>query len=176
MPRSWTSGTQILIRYLQLGHEQVGSAVPVTVVEDDGDRLVTFLRCGTPCKWSNVDFDSGRHHGPHDHIWDSTNRLEIVRTGDSHAVSVMWEASGPFRCWYVDLQEPVQRLADGILTRDLRLDIVVARDLTWRWKDQDHFERIQDLGWISPAEALSIQNEADRVVRRIEEGDEESSG
>ena len=45
---------------------------------------------------------------------------------------------GPFICWYVDLQEPFRRDADGIVTCDQSLDIVIGRDRRWRWKDEDH--------------------------------------
>jgi predicted RNA-binding protein associated with RNAse of E/G family len=53
-------------------------------------------------------------------------------------------------------------------TFDLSLDIVVGADLTWRWKDQDHFELLQKLGIMTGEEAESVQRDAELVIGDIE--------
>ena len=110
--------------------------------------------------------------GPRDFTWQGTDVLQLCGDADSHAVWVMWdEKGGPFRGWYVNLQDRFHRVADGIVTWDRSLDIVVAPDLHWRWKDEDDFARIQALGWISEAEADAIRAEAERVIEKIERRD-----
>ena len=39
--------------------------------------------------------------------------------------------------WYVNLQEPFGRTAEGVDTADQLLDLVRTRDGDWRWKDED---------------------------------------
>ena len=51
---------------------------------------------------------------------------------------------------------------------DRTLDIVVTPDLQWRWKDEDQFQRIQDLGWVTREEAAVIRAEGERVIEKIE--------
>ena len=45
-------------------------------------------------------------------------------------------------------------------------------DLTWEWKDEDHFQRIQDFGWITEDEAGKLRAEGEKVIERIERGEE----
>lgn len=163
----WQPGETRLLRYVW--ENQVWYALPVTVVEDCGDRVCVYLQTGTPCKWTLIDFDTGRFDGPKDHTWHTSNILKFFEVGSSHAVSLFWEASGgEFIGWYVDLQDRLQRVTDGLVTWDRSLDIVVAPDLTWKWKDEDHFVRIQELGWITRAEADRLRAEGEEVIDRIE--------
>jgi hypothetical protein len=149
----WQPGEAILIQYVF--RNQVWYAEPVTVVDDNPERMIVFLQAGTPLKWTWVDFADGTFDGPKDLVWHSTDALKIIEEGARHAVWAMWEAGGgPFRCWYVDLQDKVRRVPRGIITWDRSLDIVVTPDLQWRWKDEDHFQRIQDLGWVTSETVL----------------------
>jgi hypothetical protein len=52
---------------------------------------------------------------------------------------------GEFAGWYVNLETPARRHADGVDTTDLVLDVVVAPDRTWVWKDED--EMAERIGW-----------------------------
>ena len=90
--------------------------------------------------------------------------LEIVRENEAHSIWAMWRAGGrPFLCWYVNLQAPIRRAPNGIVTRDHALDIVVAPDGQWRWKDEDHLARMEELGWMTPGEAAGVRAEGERV-------------
>jgi hypothetical protein len=162
----WAAGQQILVRYVSGG--RVRYAEPVTVVSDDAGRLIVYQCVGTPCKWTFVDFDSGTSDGPRDHIWHSTNVLKIYGAGDAHAVWAVWAEEGAFKRWYVDMQAPIRRTADGVVTDDHALDIVVEPDLSWRWKDEDHLDRLVELDRISADHAAAVRREGETVVRRIE--------
>ncbi len=166
----WQPGSPILIRHLFRG--RVRYAHPVTVVQDAPERLILFLRAGTVVKFSDIDFASGTFDGPYDHTWHSTDVLKLLEPGSNHGVSLMWEAGGgPLKCWYIDLQDSFRRTSDGIVTWDRSLDIVVTPDLQWRWKDEDHFESIQELGWITSEEGAALRAEGERVIERIERRD-----
>lgn len=163
----WPPGATILIRYVW--RNRVWYAEPVTVVQDEPLGHVLFLRAGTPTKWTWVDFASGAFDGPHDHLWHSTDVLKLIEDGAAHAVWARWGVGdGPFLGWYIDLQDPLRRVPGGLVTWDRSLDIVVTPDLRWRWKDEDHFARLQELGWLTAAEAATIRAEGERVIERIE--------
>jgi hypothetical protein len=51
---------------------------------------------------------------------------------------------------------------------DCGLDIVADADLRWRWKDEEDFEILQQMGWIGPDDARRLRQEGLRVIERIE--------
>ena len=162
----WQPGETILIQYVF--RDRVLYAEPVTVVEDNAERLILYTQVGTPLKWSSIDFSDGSFADPSDSVWHSNNALKIIEKDARHALWAMWASeSGRFLCWYVDLQDAIRRVPGGIVTWDRSLDIVVTPDLQWRWKDEDHFQRIQELGWITPEEAATIRAEGEMVIERI---------
>ena len=163
----WQSGDVKLLRYVRLG--RVLYAIPMIVVEDDPYWTVLYLRKGTRVKWSYVNFENGSIDGPKDKVWERTNVLQIIETAASHATWSIWLAqTGDFLGWYVNLQDRSLRVSDGLISWDQSLDIVVSPNMEWSWKDEDHFERIQVLGWITRAEAAAIRREGERVIARID--------
>jgi protein associated with RNAse G/E len=76
----------------------------------------------------------------------------------------------------VNLERPVARWDDGTLagidTLDYDLDIVVARDRSWRWKDEDEFAyhlAHPDVYWCEDDQA--VWDSGWRVVKLIEAGE-----
>ena len=114
--------------------------VPVYVVEDTDEHLVTYIAPG-----AEFGFPDGRWPTPvHCHPWRDRvgwaghGCLMVQRPGEHHAVWHFWD--GPerrFSCWYINLQTAFRRTAIGYDTQDLELDIVVAPDRTWELKDLD---------------------------------------
>lgn len=165
--RTWDRGETVLLRHVW--RNEVLYAFPMIVVEDKPDRVVLYLPAGTHTKNTIIDFNKGEMIGPDDHEWAGTNVLQITEANAAHSTWAMWASgTGRFLCWYVNLQLPAKRVQDGILSWDQSLDIVVRPDLSWTWKDEDHFHRIQELGWMSADEARSVRAEGQQVVRRIE--------
>jgi hypothetical protein len=147
-------------------------AEPVTVVEDTGDRLVVFTKSGTPTKWSWVDWGTGEFDGPRDHVWSRTDVLKILEVDKGYAIWLMWEENGgPFVQWYVNLQAPFVRTPSSVVTWDHSLDIVIAPDRRWRWKDEGDFERIQALGWVTQSEAEGIRKAGEDVIPMVDRGE-----
>ena len=63
---------------------------------------------------------------------------QAVRPEEPHAIWVFWE--GPdrrFAGWYVNIQEPFRRSADGFDTQDLELDVWIPRGRAWQLKDDE---------------------------------------
>jgi hypothetical protein len=166
----------------ELWRGRVWAARPLTVVEDDDERLLLWLPQGTvrkvpvtppervpPASWDEQvieNLDRGDWvYG--DHVWDVSS-LWILRPGDWHAVWVSWLADGRHFGWYVNLQRPYRRTAIGIEAMDLMLDVVVEPDLTWRWKDDEQFDEIVDRSIFDSATARSVRDEAHAVIERIE--------
>ena len=83
---------------------------------------------------------------------------------DSHVLALFWDESWTFRCWYVNLQTPLEERPLGFDYTDLALDIVVAPDGTWAWKDEDDFLEIQRLGVLDPPAAAALRADGERVI------------
>ena len=93
------------------------------------------------------------------------------------AYSVWWfrDDDGRFTGWYVNLEEPAVRWAEGGLAGvdvvDQDLDIGVAPDRSWRWKDEEEFvERLAFAGHYWVADEAAVRAEGARVVALIEAG------
>jgi hypothetical protein len=104
-------------------------------------------------------------------IWGPYRTLMLMPPGAAYSVWWFWTAEGAFHGWYVNLEEPVVRWAGGIDVRDQTLDVLVAADRTWRWKDSDEFagQTGDPLFW-DDAEAAAIRAEGERLIAAAERG------
>ena len=162
---TWRRGETVLNRYVW--RDKVYFAGSNVVVEDSAQRTVLFTPLGTPVMRSPIDYDAGTIGEPQRQIWHSTQNLRFLEPGLGYCISAMY-AGGRFQCWYIDMIEPIRRTADGFVLWDLALDIVAAPDLTWTMKDEHHFARMVEHGWITPERDASIRRDAQTVIARIE--------
>jgi hypothetical protein len=163
----WRTGYNTTVRYVW--REKVRDAAPVIVVEDRPNRIVLFTRMGTPVRRTTIDYRAGTISEPQPATWHTTHNLLMVEPDKGYSISAMYRGSdGRFLCWYIDLIEPIRRASDGVVLSDLALDIVVAPDFTWKMKDEDHFQRLQELDWITPARAAQVLRDKDEAIARIE--------
>ncbi len=174
-------GQHIEVTFL-LGHLPV-LVMPVTVVADRDDLIAHYLADGThylrrvaidgrppprvipaaAISPAGTRFDVG--------TWRGSHRLIVTRPGEAHAVFLKWRApSWDFIEWYVNLQEPLRRTEHGFETRDHFLDIKVAPDRSWQWKDEDELEEAIGAGRVTRAEAHAIRREGESVIPDIEAG------
>jgi Protein of unknown function (DUF402) len=105
----------------------------------------------------------------------STSMLMVHPPGADYSLWLFFDGDGRFRNWYVNLERPVVRWDDGALagldTLDYDLDIVVAPDRSWRWKDEDEFAHHlahPEVYWCEDERA--VRAEGERLVGLIEAG------
>jgi hypothetical protein len=142
--------------------------VPVVVVRDEPDLLVTYLPEGAPFTFPP---------GPEVHPWSNRSGwrghgvLMLQRPRDMHAVWVFWH--GPeraFHGWYVNLQEPFRRTERGFDTQDLELDIWIPAGGTWQLKDEELLEvRVRE-GRFTEDQARAIRREGKRLTAELDTG------
>ena len=143
--------------------------VPVVVVRDDAELLVTYLAAGTP-----FTFPPGRevHPWAGRGSWEGHGVLMLQRPGDAYAIWVFWFGDErEFRGWYVNFQEPFRRTAEGYDTQDLELDIWVPVDGPWEWKDDELLTQRVREGRFTAEQATWIRAEGARVGALLDAGE-----
>ena len=114
--------------------------VPVHVVEDSDQQLVTFIAPGAEFIFPDGSWPSpgGVHPWQPRSGWEGHGCLMVQRPGEHHAVWHFWD--GPDRSfdrWYINLQTEFRRTHVGYDTQDLEVDFVVRPDGTWSLKDYE---------------------------------------
>jgi predicted RNA-binding protein associated with RNAse of E/G family len=178
--RLWLPGETVVIQ--ELWRNQLWAARPITVVHDGGGDLVLWCPKGTvrkvPATPPTRQSPTARHEWFADlltrcdwilvdSVWD-VSTLWLLREDEWHAVWVSYLDSGEHWGWYINLQEPFRRTKRGIQTMDLMLDILVERDRSWRWKDEDDFEMLLTRGLLNSITAERVRDEAGKVLQRVE--------
>lgn len=154
--------------------------MPATVVEDSETRIAHYLAPGT-CFLRRrllddspvprvIRVDDLRRRGsilaPVE--WSSC-QLTLTDPTSASGVRLKWATdTGEFEGWYVNLQRPLTRTADGFTTEDHFLDILVKPDLSWAWKDDDELEMAVGAERLTTEEAIAIRAEGARRVAQIE--------
>ena len=156
-----------LLRYIRFG--KVRHAAPHFVIRDDEDLVVLWLPLGTRAKRPVGDGrpirgQADREWEMYDHVWHTSSKLTLMQWGRAHCVELLWDESGEFAGWYVNMQEPLRRTRLGFETDDLVLDIRVQPDGSWAWKDEDELEQAVRLGRFTTDEAAAIRAEGERVI------------
>lgn len=170
---SWDKGDHVVFRGVRRG--KLWFAIVATVVQDSPDLIVLYWPIGTPKRnfggrptvndlisTEPIELVAG--------VWEKTDVLMLIKPGTSHATYVMWDPGQTrFRCWYVNLQDPLRRTTIGFDSMDHILDIVIRPDRSeWRWKDEDELEDAVSVGLYTPKEAHSIRAEGERVIQQMQ--------
>jgi hypothetical protein len=141
---------------------------PVVVVRDEPGLLVTYMPEGTPFTFPP---------GPEVHPWHGRSAwsghgvLMLHRPDELHAIWVFWEGSERrFAGWYVNIQEPFRRTADGFDTQDLELDIWIPAGGAWQLKDSDLLDLRLEEGRFTQDQADAARAEAARVTAELDAG------
>jgi hypothetical protein len=178
------AGRTVLRRYWRGGRiSWIGSYV---VVGDDERGLRIWQPAGVSY-WRLMTPDGRTHH---DGTIDELGPTELTaqpwiggpvmpfHPADGSPWSVWWffdEQTGDFDGWYVNLEDPFRRWDDGgvagIDTADHALDIVVAPDRSWRWKDEDELAaKTGSRHYWDAAGAATIRENGLAVIELIEAG------
>ena len=178
----WDEGVVVL----QEGYNALGKLIevrPAIVVHDSPSLLALYFAAGST--YLSGDFMGGRRRyersleeriavyldlGPLEFEELSNHRhvLSLLPAGARHAIWLFWTEHWRHTDWFVNLQAPYARAAGSIQIVDHYLDIQIAPDLSWRWKDVDEFEGMCQAGAFSAAEREVIWNEARTVASAID--------
>ena len=179
----WQPGTQITL--YEMWGEGIGTARPVTVVEDTLDHLALYSHPGTTILTRGIENRhslklSDRIDQYMQALDPSVGEFRERTPFDSHVLTLtppdswrsiwlFWTLDWQFKNWYVNLQSPMRRVHKRVQIHDYVLDIVVQPDLSWSWKDMDEFEELIVRGFFSAEQVRSIRAEAERVVEVIKD-------
>lgn len=130
--------------------------IPPSTHPSQGDRGERLARCLALREWVFEDAE-----------WDVSTLL-LMRPDDWHAIWVSWLEDGTQWGWYVNLQEPFRRTRVGFATMDLVLDVLIANDRTWRWKDEEELDSFVAAGVFDEPLAQRLRAEGLRVVGSAE--------
>lgn len=167
-------GRVVTMREVHRG--EVWAVRPMRIVRDDEDGVVLWMPVGTPW-WKPVTLDGGPWRVPEapwrlvEDVWHTFDLLHVIEAdGDSYAPYAIWHGwrDGVFSGWYVNLQSPLQRTPDGFDYLDHALDLVLAPDVTHRWKDEDELEAYVARGVLSKAEADDVRSAGAGVLARAQ--------
>ena len=174
----WRSGDVIVWRGIY--RNQVWHAQPVIVVKDTPEEMCVTLLPGTECvapegyldgkdsakrRWSFKEKDWKLEN----YAW-RTNRLLILLEPDTYySTMFFWRAdSNDFLLYYINFQLPFQRSHCGIDTLDLDLDLIINPDFSFRWKDEDDYQKAIDHEVIMPEWTQAIEVAKNEIFNKLE--------
>ncbi len=174
-PRRWQPGETVVLRYLTRDGRP-GMSWPARAVEDRDDLLALFIPQGATYKqWRPTRAADGTASRM---LVDSEWRRDTLRLmypGRAHSIWLSWDREGGpgaeerrFHGYYVNLEEPYRRTGIGVDTNDHALDVVVAPDLSWAWKDAEELEQRAQGGIYFPDFAARVRQEAERAIQALE--------
>jgi len=103
-------------------------------------------------------------------ISETPTKLLIYTPDRWSRVSLGWDpADGQFLGWYVNFERPARATRDGIVSKDLVLDLYVNADGSWDWKDRDDFDEVIAQGVLDPELDAVLAGEARQVIRELDE-------
>lgn len=161
-------GSTALLRYTDFDRKEVLQALPCLVVRDDPELVALYTPHGTPCMLSRrLDRPGPMMLGPHV-IEDARWRRDLLRLmypGRPFSIWLLWDvAPRRFANWYVNLESPFRRTGPRFDTTDFELDIVIEPDLSFRWKDEDHFAEAIGAGLLARSTAAEIRAVGQRII------------
>jgi len=168
----WRPG-DVIVRREVLNDGRVWAEIPVIVVRDDPELLVTYVADGAPLRFPPGDWPTatGLHPWHGKARWRGPGVLMLQRPGDAYAV---WVFRAPvtleFRGWYINMQEPFRRTADGYDTQDLELDLWLPAPGGLEWKDDDVLEQRVAEGRFTPEQVGATRGEARQLARALAAG------
>jgi hypothetical protein len=179
----WQTGETAILYGLY--NQRPWYAQSVIVAKDTPKEVALYLMPGAECA-----APSGYIHQKHgDHSgwkrWDDmlsntwqmekfawrTNRfLILLEPGKFYATLYIWEhASNVFQCYYINFQLPFTRNPLGFDTLDLELDLVIAPDYGWEWKDIAEYQHGIEKGILRPDWVQGIEQAQPEVFSRVDQ-------
>ncbi len=162
-------GSDIVMREVLHGAEW--AHWPERLLADDpapGGILATVQPIGTaltfpphpvPHPWGHLD------------AWQGTTVLKLRRVDDWYAAWKFFDGAGRLLHGYINFETPYVRASDGIEVNDLQLDIVIAPNGEWRWKDVQDLAPSLAAGRITQDELLAVLTAGAEVADLLDRDD-----
>ena len=166
----WLPGDVIVSR--QIWRENPVFAIPLIVVEDTVDHLVTYTAPGAPFGFTDHPFPTpdGLHPRRQQATpsWQGYGMLEITRWDSDYSIMHFWH--GPersFGAWYLNIQEPLRRTTIGYDGQDLELDILVWPDGRWELKDDELLDVWVERGRWTAEEIATVRATGTKIIEEV---------
>ena len=150
------------------------------MVKDTPEELCVTLLPGTECvapegyldgkdsakrRWSFKDKDWKLEN----YSWRTNRLLILLEPNTYYSTMFFWRAdSNDFLLYYINFQLPFQRSHCGIDTLDLDLDLIINPDFSFRWKDEDDYQKAIDHEVIMPEWTQAIEIAKKEIFYKIE--------
>jgi predicted RNA-binding protein associated with RNAse of E/G family len=164
----------VALRYLTTDG-RIEMAWPCRVVKDTPELLALFIAAGSkykaaPKRTAEQKLSMPRYPLPPDeYIWRK-DTLRLMFPGRQHSVWLSWDSEGAarkFSHYFVNIEEPFRRTSVGFDTADHTLDIEVAHDLTWNWRDTGELDNHVKHGFYTAQLAREAWDEGRRAIDEI---------
>lgn len=167
---------QIIVHRGLMQDGRVGTVESARVLRDDKNGLVTWVGprsavirrttlAGESTRYMRLAEKLDVPTVPAAQEWRGPGVVIVTPPQARHAIYWFFNEGGTFRFWYINLQTPARRWWGGSDIRDHALDVVVAPDRSWQWKDEDEFaERTGHPLYWSADEAARIRAEGERLI------------
>jgi hypothetical protein len=174
----WNPGD--VVTWRGIFNNRIWHVQPTIVINDSPDELILTLLPETECV-AEARYPEGKKHGKHwwefiDNDWTlkkyrwRTNRLLIILVPEAfYSTMLFWDdTSNQFLCYYINFQVPFRRRQWGIDTLDLDLDIVIDPDFSFKWKDEEDYQKAIEHGLITPEWVQGIENAKPEIFEKLE--------
>ncbi|MFF1614864.1 DUF402 domain-containing protein [Amycolatopsis sp. NPDC058278] len=178
--RRWRPGQTVVERFHR-PDGSIGQVHPLRVLEDDGRVLRAWLPAGTPIIGSRLADGRLMRDAPLDQrfriprvavpdSWHGASTLRRIPEDEWSSVWWFFDLEGRFKNWYVNLEIPLGRTAGAVDRIDGVLDVVVERDGSWRWDDEDEAEAALEVGRLTLEQFDRLRVEGERIGALAERG------
>jgi len=166
MTKFFRPGDEVVLRYITRHDGRVGMSWPYTVVRDGPELTALYIPTGaTYMQWHTPPGGTRELVGAR---W-RRDVLRLMFPGEAFSIWLFWEGEPRlFTTYYVNFEEPFRRTPIGFDTNDHTLDILVAPDFAWSWKDRDDFEALVASGHFSEEFGDELRASGERAVQAIE--------
>jgi hypothetical protein len=178
--RRWRPGQTVVERFHR-PDGSIGQVHPLRVLEDDGRVLLAWLPAGTPIIGSRLADGRLMRDAPLDQrfriprvavadSWHGASTLRRIPEDEWSSVWWFFDLEGRFKNWYVNLEIPLGRTPGAVDRIDGVLDVVVERDGSWRWDDEDEAEAAIEVGRLTLEQFDRLRAEGERIGALAERG------
>ncbi|GAB3930091.1 hypothetical protein GCM10011575_28790 [Microlunatus endophyticus] len=177
----YDSGADVVVE--ERWHDLLWTAVPHRIIYSTAELLIGWVPAGTLSVYATnrglpetVGLTRDQRkllalkslHARASEFAETPSKLSILRPDRWCRINLGFDPhDGHFLGWYVDFQIPVQPTPEGLVTKDLVLDLWINPDHSWNWKDEADYETAISQGLVDASTRPHLQREAERVLAEL---------